>query len=544
MGRWAALTMASALMSCQAFLLPLPLGGGRSSVKSAVVGGGSRPVASQPVARDRLPSLRSPTASRTLKTRVCAGPLEGFSTSEDYDRFLGELIFSQSDVRDDVLKNLDKAGKDEFIVWLEKRIEDCADLDERVGLKSLLDIIKQVKSFVDKALEEEEAEKAAAEATEAAGGAVDAEIVGESGERRSNAQVWEEMRRLQRLGVEATDDGGGMDGALEALKEAQMNPFEGLPQKVRAGYEDLLTKLLDRAEGETLDEAVETNYDQVDIQFLTLLNQKATEAAGTDAAAALTQLGNSINNAMERRMSKASEPTTKLQAILGSGNPDRMVETISAMAERGEVDDALVLLLQANLQQAEEANAGPAVDVLKRLGQAAQSVLDEKVDPEKKLVRQLLRAKDRDTRIAILNKAFRQRAKVVIADGTAEGTETSDAPDVTPPRFIEAVKGIIRNFGNVGESELGFAQQLDDMISEAEQVATELYGETQSPQDMQDRAWKDTTVSVFDLENMEEDGKLKGEEMPWANDQYDGMTPEMVKNFKTDSDGNLQIGGS
>lgn len=37
-------------------------------------------------------------------------------------------------------------------------------------------------------------------------------------------------------------------------------------------------------------------------------------------------------------------------------------------------------------------------------------------------------------------------------------------------------------------SQLGFAQQLDDMISEAEQVATELYGETQSPQDMQVRS--------------------------------------------------------
>ena len=52
------------------------------------------------------------------------------------------------------------------------------------------------------------------------------------GERRSNSQVWEEMRRLQRLGVEAAaDDGAGE--ALEALKEAQMNPFEGLPSKVR-----------------------------------------------------------------------------------------------------------------------------------------------------------------------------------------------------------------------------------------------------------------------------------------------------------------------
>lgn len=31
--------------------------------------------------------------------------------------------------------------------------------------------------------------------------------------------------------------------------------------------------------------------------------------------------------------------------------------------------------------------------------------------------------------------------------------------------------------------------------------------------------------------------------MCWTR-RYDGMTPEMVKNFKKDGDGNLQIGGS
>ncbi|CAN0391563.1 unnamed protein product [Ectocarpus fasciculatus] len=102
-----------------------------------------------------------------------------------------------------------------------------------------------------------------------------------------------------------------MGDALEALKEAQMNPFEGLPTKVRAGYEALLGKLLNREDGESLEEAVETNYDQIDIQFLTLLNQKAQEAAGTDAATALTHLGDSINNTMQRRMAQASE---RLQA--------------------------------------------------------------------------------------------------------------------------------------------------------------------------------------------------------------------------------------
>eukprot|EP00904_Undaria_pinnatifida_P013549 jgi/Undpi1/9324/HiC_scaffold_26.g11782.m1 len=609
MGRWAALAVASAsLPGCHAFLLPCASSSSRCSSSPATA---ARALTAQPVPRCRMPSVSSWSATRTSRTRVCAAPLETFSSQADYDRFLGELIFSQSDVRDDVLKSLDKAGDEGFMKWLEQKIQDCDDLDERVGLKSLMDIIKQVKDFVDKAIAEEEKEREAAEAAEAAGAnAVDAEVVGETGVgvgvgvggvgggvvgdgvvgdgvvavvggggegAGANAvdvevvgqtgkafqllgnpirwiSVWEEMRRLQRLGTEAVE-AEGVGDAVEALKQAQISPFEGLPDKasqtyprliprslsqktrVRAGYEELLGKLLNRAEGESLDDAVEINYDQCDIQFLTLLNQKAQEAAGTDGAKVLTELGLSINNVMKRRMEKASE---RLQAILTAGNPARMEETIAAMAERGEVDDALVLLLQANLEQAESAGAKPAAEVLKKLVQAAQAAQDEKADPEKRLLRQLLRAGEREDRLAILNKAFRQRAKVVLADGS----ETSDAPDVTPPKFIEVVKSVIRNFGNVGEAEVGFADKLDDIISEAEQVATELYGETQTPQDQQDRAWKDTTVSVFDLENLEEQGKMQGEEMPWANDMYDGMTPEMVKNFKVNEDGNIQIGGS
>lgn len=44
--------------------------------------------------------------------------------------------------------------------------------------------------------------------------------------------------------------------------------------------------------------------------------------------------------------------------------------------------------------------------------------------------------------------------------------------------------------------QLGFAQQLDDMIAEAEQVATDLYGETQSPQDMQVQPVRQAVAAV------------------------------------------------
>ncbi|CAM9574982.1 unnamed protein product [Ectocarpus sp. 13 AM-2016] len=117
MGRWTVILTASALLSSsEAFLLPLPWGSrgaaSSSAAATAAAGGASRPVARQLAARGLVPTfVPSPAAaSRALRTRICAGPLEDFTSEKDYDRFLGELIFSQSDVRDDVLKSLDKAG--------------------------------------------------------------------------------------------------------------------------------------------------------------------------------------------------------------------------------------------------------------------------------------------------------------------------------------------------------------------------------------------------------------------------------------------------
>ena len=39
------------------------------------------------------------------------------------------------------------------------------------------------------------------------------------------------MRRLQRLGTEAVE-AEGVGDAVDALKQAQISPFEGLPDKV------------------------------------------------------------------------------------------------------------------------------------------------------------------------------------------------------------------------------------------------------------------------------------------------------------------------
>ncbi|CAM9143277.1 unnamed protein product [Discosporangium mesarthrocarpum] len=470
------------------------------------------------------------------RSRVTGALRMEFDTVQEYDQFLGELVFSQADVRDDVLKNLEKASDEGFQTWLKEKILNCEDLEEKGGLQSLQEIITQIQDKVDEAIlaqEEEDSRKAAEQAKSSDGPeAVDVEVATVA-EARSAPQVWEEMRRLQRLGDEAID----VDGA-EAVRQARMSPFDGLPDKVRASYEELLSGLLNRPAEKTLAQAVEESYHKCDIQFMTLIKQKIENASGTEEAQVLQDVVDCIGDAMKARMSKATE---RLQRILSAGSPKDMENKVRYMSQDGEIDDALVLLIQANVDQAVAAGATQPAEVLKKLAATVQEEMDSKVEPQKRLLRQLLRTPEKKERLKILNEAFRQRAKVAMADGSESNTK----PEVEPPQFLEVVRTLLSKFGNVGESEVQFAEKMDEIILEAEQVATELYGESQTPQDLQDRAWKDKSVSVFDLETMEEEARMKGEEMPWQNEKYDHMMPEDIireKRFNAQK-GELDIGG-
>lgn len=55
----------------------------------------------------------------------------------------------------------------------------------------------------------------------------------------------------------------------------------------------------------------------------------------------------------------------------------------------------------------------------------------------------------------------------------------------------------------------------------------------------QDRAWKEETTSIFDLERMELEAEQMGETAPWTNpDANDDLMPGF------DMDGKMKIGGS
>ncbi|CAM9090220.1 unnamed protein product [Phaeothamnion confervicola] len=475
----------------------------------------------------RTAHAQSRHTGRCRLVRMMSAP----PTEAEYDRFLGELVFSSSDVRDDVLRNFDRATDPDFLSWLGSKADSSSDIEERLALRSLKDVIEKVAEKVAEAAASVPIDVTSDDVDEDSDDATAAGAVpGAPSVRKSNAEITAEMRRLQGVGA------GIAEAAAQAESDAAMGPFEGLPEKVRGSYEKMLQGLLERPMGQSLEDAVEANYERCDVQFLTLLRQKIAGldgGAGAAAAAAdLQAVVDCVNTAMQRRMASA---TARLSSILAAGDPARMEAAVGALAKKGNVDEALLLLLTANIQQAEAAGAAGPAQLLRRLQARAQRELDNKVEPEKRLVRQLLRTEDGAARETMLKDAFRPRAKLVLAGGK----ETSEEPEVTPPRFIAVVRNLLLNFGNANSADPSFGAKLDAIITEAEKVATELFGESQSAQDMQDRAWKDGTLSVWDLEKYENQAELAGQEAPWMNNKYDTMLP---KNFN--EKGEWNIGGS
>jgi len=171
-------------------------------------------------------------------------------------------------------------------------------------------------------------------------------------------------------------------------------------------------------------------------------------------------------------------------------------------------------------------------------------------------------------------------------------------PDVEPPKFIDACKAVMLNFGNISadgqnlqakvskaESWVGcssvhfvshsrvavfvllhcmldrersqpfcnhFANsqfkknllatlQIQVIASEAEIVATRIYGQGQSSEEQQDQMFEDGTTSIFELENLELDAMQRGEVAPWAKDGRDDHE-DMPPMF--DADGKMKIGGT
>ena len=95
----------------------------------------------------------------------------------------------------------------------------------------------------------------------------------------------------------------------------------------------------------------------------------------------LVEIKETVNAEMATRMQSAAEA---LRDVLTSPTPVIMEGKIVGLARQGRLDDAMLQLLQANLEQAQGAGeAGKnAVAALTKLQQRIQQELDEKLSPQ------------------------------------------------------------------------------------------------------------------------------------------------------------------
>jgi len=410
------------------------------------------------------------------------------------DQILASLLFSDRDILEDVLNNLHVIDE-QFTNWLQNKIDKSNDIEERVGLTSLLQTITSVLERIK-------------------------EVQGDGVEDVADEQLT--MDEVKKKMQEVQMGRGGDDDGKNNKNDSKIK----LPEfKVKIDKKETFMNVLQRFQDKpvtmTLEECISLNYDLCDYEFLDMLKKEIAicyqEGANIEAQQ-YQEIYDGINVEMARRVGNAQD---KLQRILAKRTLPAMESEIVAMVRRNEIDEALTLLIEANTQQAEQAGAKQAADVLRKLTARILLEKERKLPDEQRLLRALIRVQDSKKRKELLFEAFKP-AKIMGQEG-----EINDGPPlISPPAFINVVRQFITNFGNVDKFNIMDKAQL--IIDEAQEIATQLYGEGMSPRDQQKLMFEKNTMSVWDLADYEYNAEISGEEVPWRNDKFDVMNPEDV----------------
>eukprot|EP00571_Detonula_confervacea_P000281 CAMPEP_0172329942 /NCGR_PEP_ID=MMETSP1058-20130122/61142_1 /TAXON_ID=83371 /ORGANISM="Detonula confervacea, Strain CCMP 353" /LENGTH=481 /DNA_ID=CAMNT_0013047137 /DNA_START=1110 /DNA_END=2555 /DNA_ORIENTATION=- len=462
------------------------------------------------------------------------GDVSDSEMEKAYEMFLGQLVFSANDPRIDIMDNYDLCADPLWITWLERKISSTRDVEEKIALKDLSEMIIDVKKRFE--LSKAAEERAVLEADDA--------------EQNRIAVAEEEMEKGRALsGTDilrkaAAVDNAGRDAFVEPEFVKKTFYEKELTPEIRMSYEDMCSKVLPPYKaGDTPVSIVFNFYDQFDAQFIKVLNERAMNG-DADSQAVLDALASE----QEKRVNVATE---NLRTVLSKGEPMRMEGAIVALAKEGKIDESFLLLLEANADQARAAGATGPADLMVKLRKRAESEKDKQsASKEIKLLRQLLREPDQTKREDLLADAFTPK-EALIVPGTAANAkaaidgeapeEEKPMPEVPPPDFINCCKAVLLNFGNLEyDVERGdLSVQIKQIASEAEVVATRIYGKGMSAREQQDRAWKEQTTSIFDLETLEIEAERRGETAPWGNANGGD---ELVPGFS--ADGKMQIGGT
>jgi hypothetical protein len=318
--------------------------------------------------------------------------------NDAYEMFLGDLVFSTNDPRIDIMNNYERATDGDFLGWLEKKIENSTDPEERPALKDLFDIIVDVKKRTDlsKLAKEREAREAGLQEQQRM---EQAEADAEAGRQMSNTDV---LRKAMSI------DSAKSEEDLLSTKPKKTFYDEELTPEIRLSYEDQVKKFLPPYKGgETAQSVVFSNYERFDAQFVKVLAERSI--SGEVESTALLE---ALAEEQRKRISTAAEA---LKSVLSMGEPMKMEGAIVRLARDGKIDESFLLLLEANETQARDAGATGPAELMKKLKKRAAEEKDKQMSSKEiRLIRKLLRADDAQEREQILEDAFTPREGLLV----------------------------------------------------------------------------------------------------------------------------------
>ena len=383
------------------------------------------------------------------------------------DVLLGQLVYMEPDLLPKYIESNIEEFDEEFYKFVEQKIENSQDLEERVTLRTLLEAITDLmKQVLDK-----EAPPAEANGADGAAPAASATAPSSGGTAAAPIGTSEQRKMLE---------------SLLALHDS----------------------------ADRLQVAVETNYQRFDAHFLEYLS-KYVRSSEPQAAGAIKVL-EAINMEMKRRMERAAQ---NLQQVLHAGDAAAISAKLRQVGGAGGIDEAFCLLLEANIQEASKANAAPEiVNMLQTAKEQAAAFVDEAFkDKELRLARQLLRTDDEEKRRQILFTVLSPKEKVYLPEGPDE-----DQPrmEIDPRRFLQILRELIAQFGNVDEKIVARCREISEQAEAVAREILDLVGK--DVKSLQDESWM-RTLSVYELERMEVQAEMEGRKMPWQQSRPQGF---------------------
>jgi hypothetical protein len=322
-----------------------------------------------------------------------------------YEMFLGQLVFSANDPRIDIMENYDLCVDPRWLSWLDRKITICRDVEEKMALKDLNEMILDVKKRVELSkAAEERAAKEAEEAERNRIAAAEAEM--EKGKALTGADLLRKAAAVDTAGVDAIvkEQASAEEKTRKSFYETDLTP------EIRMSYEDLCKNVLPPYKpGDSPAAVVFKYYDQFDAQFIKVLNERA-QNGDVDSQAVLDAL------AVEQQK-RVNAATEALKDVLSKGDPMRMEGAIVKLAKEGRIDEPFLLLLEANANQARAAGATGPAELMTKLRKRAELEKDKQsASKEIKLLRQLLREKNANEREKILTEAFTPKEALIVSN--------------------------------------------------------------------------------------------------------------------------------